>query len=1410
MLRSLASCVTVFLFAAMVQAQPATDTVPPTLREWRPWVLKDLEYRACPFLATSASTGPIDFICAWPGRLTLTTTSEGTDFAIHWRVEAPSWIALPGSDQYWPQQVTINGQHQPVLPHLQQPMLWLTPGSYEVAGRIPWREQPQSLSVPTAVGLIALTVDGKPLSPVQRDGDQITLGRAAAVAPEADNLSLRVFRKLADGVPAIMSTQIQMDVAGQAREEIIGPVLPDGFAPMALASNWPARLDNDGRLHVQVRPGNETLTLEARMTSPLAKVAARVAGSPWPKQEIWSYEGAPRLRVTVASSPVQVDPRQADVPVQWNNLPAFALGEGGVLAIEERSRGLAVDEANRLSLQREAWLDFSGNGWYARDHVAGSMAQGWRFDVAAPFMLEQAAAQNSGRGTESLLITQGARKELSGVEWRLPRVDLAAGVRVAAASAMPVAGWQQTFDSVQATLHFPYGYKLLAAPGSDGAVGSWAAGWTLLDAFVCAIVALLAWRLLGASGAAIVAAFLLLGYQEAGSPLWTVMAALGLTLSARALPAGRLAHAVAWLQRAALAALVLVALPFFAEQVRFAMYPQLEQGGYAPNELAADIGAFGGNRDAPVAARMKAAADAPVQETDQLETKTLESPAVPMSTPPPPPRAPESLATQSAAPERQPMQAMPQDKIVVTGSTIKRADLIEHYSQNTTVQTGAGAAAWNLGSTAWLSWSGPVLASQNVRLLIAPPWLVRVLRMVLAVLLAWIIMRLLRAGFLPSLRGAGVIGSAALLFGIIGVSQNGLAQGFPGNDLLQQLRQRSIEAPRCAPACASIAQAQISASGDSITVTLEAHAGERVALPLPYDPAAIVKAIQVDGVAGEGVARDAAGQLWLAVGRGVRRIQLELQTPSDKLALAFPLKPARVLFQAQGWEASGLADDRLLTETLTLARARDNAGSAPTAGVQQFPPYVRVQRHLTLGLEWSVSGAALRLSPGQGGFTVDLPLLAGEHVSSTGIKVQNGKVQVSIADNQAQAEWSSTLDKADTLALTAPALSDRAEVWTVLVSPVWHVDFSGVPDMVPDKADANDFRNFEFHPLPGESLSLRITRPAAAQGTSRAIDAASLVNEAGQRASTQALSFSLRSSQGGEQGISLPTDAEVLSVSKDGIALNLRARDGKLSLPITPGTQRYDVRFRRAESIGLVAHAAVVSLGMPAANINLSLQLPADRWLLASRGPTVGPAVLYWGELIVMIAFAYALARTRRTRLRYREWLLLGLGFSTFSWVALLVVVAWLFVFDWRERAEMPSSRLRFNLLQSALALLTIVAVLCLVSAIPQGLLGQPDMHVTGNGSSAYQLRWFADRSADELPVVTAISIPLWVYKVLMLAWSLWLANALIGWLRTGFAAWTRGGYWRGKAAPMNSRAPSDSANPAPGTAPGENSPAAV
>ncbi|MGA9333352.1 MAG: hypothetical protein WBV39_03650 [Rudaea sp.] len=1375
-------CAGLFSGSALAQPTNGDAKIPAALKDWSGWVMKGLEYRSCPFIATQLPNNPNAFFCAWPGRLTLDANADGADFSITWQVQAESWIGLPGDPQLWPQQVTVNGRREPVLDRGTVPSVRLGVGNYTVSGRIPWKERPQSLRIPGDIGLVSLSVDGKSIVPLQRNGDLITLGRSTVAAPEADSLHLRVYRKLEDGVPATLTTRLQLNISGQAREETLGPVLPAGFAPISVQGEWPARLDDNGRLHVQVQPGYNELTLEARATGPLTDMTAHLPPAPWPKQEIWSYQSAPRLRVTVASGATQVDPRQAQVPNQWTQLPAFAVGDAAELKIEERSRGLAANEGNRLNLHREAWLDFSGDGWYAKDRIQGQMVQGWRFDVAAPFTLERADAMNAvsaQRGVESLLVTRGAAKDLSGVEWRTPAVNLDAGVRVtSSAGSLPVAGWQQTFDRVDETLHFPYGYKLLAAPGADNASGSWISQWTLLDVFVCAILALLAWRLFGILGAAITVVYLLLGYQETGSPLWSLIAVFALALIVRALPTGKLERSAEILRRVALGILVLISLPFVADQLRYALYPQLEQsGGFARvmDQLAGK----------PVAVQTRAP---PVQMNAPMAMSVATPPALP---------APMRKTMEKRAYAGHLNGSQKSESIVVTGSRIYKADLIDHYNQSTLIQTGGGEPNWNIGSQALLSWTGPVLKTQSVRLLIAPPWLVRTLRIVLVVLLAGLLWRL----FAPDVRSRGdsrrAIAATVVVFAAMAAVPAVHAQGYPSDQLLQQLRARLSEAPKCAPACAGLPQVRIAANGDAVSIALEADAAQRVALPLPdADAGTVLQSIKVDGKSESNIARSSNGSLWIELDRGVHRIEIAYKASADKVALSFALRPSRVLFDGNGWKASGLGDDRLQTDTLSLTRARASAAGKPTAGEQQFPPYVRVNRSLSLGLDWRVHTQVQRVSPAQGGFTVQVPVLAGEHVQTPDIKVHDGQVSAAIDDGQTDANWDATLDKGASLSLTAPKLGDRAEVWHVLVSPIWHAQFSGVPEVADDQGvRKDDYRNFEFHPLPGETLTIKITRPLPVSGSVRAIDSADLASDAGQHASTHTLDLQVRSSQGGEQQMRVPASDEVLSVARDGQTLNLRPRDGKLNLPVVPGMQRFDIRFRDSQPLGIFVHTPRVSLGLPAANVSLQLALPADRWLLATWGPTAGPAVLYWGELAVMILVALALSRTRRTHLKFRHWLLLGLGFSTFSWVALLLVVAWLFAFDWRERSPQPVNDGLFNISQVGLALLTLVALTCLVSAIPQGLLGQPDMHVTGNGSTAHELRWFIDRSTNALPQASAISVPLWVYKLLMLAWALWLANALIGWLRDGFAAWTRDGYWRetkkpAKAAPVAAKTP--------------------
>lgn len=1335
--------------------------VPAALKDWQDWVLHDVPQHACPMMATSGGTVGVRE-CAWPGRLMLDVGKDGARFSLDVHVDARSWVGLPGDARNWPQQVSADGKPIVVLDHGGVPSLQLLPGDYAIRGVLPWDSRPARLRVPESIGLVTLTLDSHAVNRVERNGDQLTLGEAAAAQRAADALSLRVYRKLSDGLPTTLETQLQFNVTGSAREQLLGPVLPKGFTATSLQGDLPARLESDGRLRVQLRPGQWTLSLGARGTDVLEHIRLALPGEPWPKQEIWSYADNPSLRSTRVEGQA-TDAGQADVPGEWDALPAYVLDDAKGLSVEQGTRGGEGGQGNQVSLHRQLWLDFDGRGLTAADKLTGVLRHSQRLDVSAPWQLSQA----SQRETPLLVTTSGNH---GGVELRESQLDLSAGLRMPERGVMPSSGWQLPMENIDATLHLPYGYRLLGAAGADRSPDSWIAQWSLLDLFVVALIALLAGRFLGWPWALVAVGFLALSQHEGGAPRWTLAVALALALLMRVLPEGRL-RTVSRLGAGALFALaVLWALPFAATQMSYALHPQLESSGMASFAL-----------EEPAMKHRQALKSMPQNIAASPAVEEASTNAEPVPAPPPaPPAPPADLA--SAPMAGYTAQRAPGPKslvsVTVTGSRITAAQTVgqERDSRNV-IQAGRGVPQWDVGNNYRLGWSGPVTADQTTRLVIAPAWLVRVLRVAMLVLLIGLLgklaMGLLRPG-MGRWQGWRSRGAAAALLALALLPHGVHAQNLPDEPMLGQLRNRLTEVPKCAPDCVAVAQAMVQANGDGVALELEVHAGAPVAVPLPQGD----DALQLVSIATDG--RDAtlsrrADALLVELDRGVHRVSLRYRAaPVDTASLHFALRPQRVVFQGDGWAPNGLDDTRLLGDSLTLNRVRTSGdGQSVEATAQVFPPYVKLTRTLELGNEWTVNNTVERLAPLDGGFSLELPLLPGEHPLGDNVRVHDGRMWVTFNGGQSRVSWSSRLDHADTLTLKAPALSDRAEQWVLQPAPIWHLDTEGVPSSLSDDG-------LLFQPLPGESLQVRITQPKAAAGDSLAFDQVNVESHAGDRSSETELSLVARSTRGGEHAIGLPAGAELLEARRDDAPISLAIRDGKISLPLLPGMHRYTIRLREPHGVSLLGHTPSLSLGAPAANISLTQALPESRWVLWTWGPTAGPAVTYWSQLVVLLLAAWLLARYAPTPLRFHHWLLLGLGFSAFAWGAYAFVVVWLILLGLRARYVMPERfGTSFNLTQAGLALVTLLAIAVLVSAVPKGLLGLPDMHIAGNHSTAWELRWFADQTGSALPQAGVFSVSLWVYKIAMLLWALWLANALLGWLRWGFEAWSQGGYWR-------------------------------
>jgi hypothetical protein len=319
----------------------------------------------------------------------------------------------------------------------------------------------------------------------------------------------------------------------------------------------------------------------------------------------------------------------------------------------------------------------------------------------------------------------------------------------------------------------------------------------------------------------------------------------------------------------------------------------------------------------------------------------------------------------------------------------------------------------------------------------------------------------------------------------------------------------------------------------------------------------------------------------------------------------------------------------------------------------------------------------------------------------------------------------------------------------------------------------------EWRPWPGERLQAAIGRPEGAGGRTLTIERTSLTLEPGVRATDATLAIDIRSSRGGEHELKLPDGAELLGAAIDGRSQPLRLEGSRLRLPIAPGGRTAEISWREPRGMRALFASAPVVAGAPSVNAWTQVKVPADRWTLWTRGPGAGPAILFWGVLAALVPIALALGRLRLTPLRGRHWFLLGLGLTQAPAALGAVIAAWLFALGLRREHAGRLPRRVHNALQVVLALATVAALAALLWSVRQGLLGLPEMQIAGNGSSARLLKWYLDRSGETLPGVAVFSVPLVVYRALMLLWALWLAASVLSWLRWGWGCLSAGGAWR-------------------------------
>ena len=1077
------------LSAAVLPGRSAAEpAVPKALADWRDWVLHGAESHRCPLIA-----GGEGRTCVFPGFLQLDLQAQsGGRFVMEVTADAADWLHLPGDNNCWPTAVTLDGKPAVVTARNGRPALYLGTGPHRVAGMYAWTQQPDGLTLPDGLAHVQLTMDGAAVPfPGRDDKGRLWLKAHASSAGEADEVNVAVVRKIADGVPMIITAQIVLRVSGRARELTLeGALLPDTL-PLSVSGDIPAKLDDSGKMRVQAQAGTHVIEVVARTAGNPASLALPPRVAPWPQEEFWAFAADEALRQVSLSGAVPTDPTRTPMSEDWYALPAFVVAQGAALHIETLRRGEPTPPPGRLSVHRNIWLDMGGEGYSVHDTLEGTLHQGGRLDLSRGILGQ--AQLKTPQGWESQLITHNPADGQAGVEIRQRDFQLRSDWRIeGSARELPAVSWSQDVQELSVDLHLPPGWRLLTARGVDDVSDTFWDNWNLFSFFFVLIMALAIGRLTHWGFGLLALVALALSYQEPDAPFFAWIFLLLTVALLRVLPQGRAHKTGVWLFWASVVGIAAVLAVFSVYQIRHGLYPQTGD----PNSGISTHFAGMGTADAPSPAEVSK------RDIEREEALAVRRPTgIPKTgmgllagavldgdasfeevdgRPVEPEEERDVAAEEAKVAAGTPLQTRQKEAKVpkAKGALSRLSSSVYAYENEfadpkSVIQTGPGMPKWSW-NTWQLRWSGPVGQAHSLKLYLLSPAVNLLLSILRVLLLVALCLRLVWAGKKTppasddtlsrmKARALSPFVSLGLLLALCAVPLRAHADVIPPDNLLSELRSRLLAPPICAPQCLENAALHVRLGPDGhLSLTAEVHAGAALTWPIPgpvanWSP----QEIRIDGRKTDATRLMPDGFVHVRIPTAGRH-QVTVTGPvpdAPSLTLEIPGGTRRVTQELDGWKLEGLRAAGSLESSLLLVRtalAKEDAAETERAGFEEgsYPPWFTVTRTLDVGVLWQVQTRVQRQSPVGTPLVVRIPLLPGESVVDEAFPVEAAHLVVSLGRNESEVSWRSTLPESPQMTLQAAAQGAWSEVWDIRCGRIWQCHFSGIAPVSTPQGDA--------------------------------------------------------------------------------------------------------------------------------------------------------------------------------------------------------------------------------------------------------------------------------------------------------------------------------------------------------------------
>ena len=512
---------------------------------------------------------------------------------------------------------------------------------------------------------------------------------------------------------------------------------------------------------------------------------------------------------------------------------------------------------------------------------------------------------------------------------------------------------------------------------------------------------------------------------------------------------------------------------------------------------------------------------------------------------------------------------------------------------------------------------------------------------------------------------------------------------------------------------------------------------------------------------------DKNGKISIAILKGSNTVELEIFVKGQ-------------VFSLQGYQK------RIADETSNKAIKINNSGTIEVVKesneiksqeiISKFTtnPFFIVERTLLLEQKWKMK-TTVKLLDGIGNNTsriISINALQGESVLSNDIKNEDGKIKINITNDPVS--WDSILE--EKAQLNVAGSPEYMQKFNFINNSNWLFNFNGLEAINKDN-NSGYASSYSWIFWPEDKLVLNINKPLAIKGDTIAVQSVKSSLNTEKSPNEMTYNVEIKSSLGTKIKFQLPENLKLIKVTLNNQNIPFKIEKDILFLDINSGLNTVSFNMDMSQPIGLIHHYPQIKIEAPATNFSYNFGIPKQRWAIWTGGANIRASILLWGILISCVVFAYPLSKAIKSPLNWFGWSILLVGLSQSGLWGLLFVIIWFSLINYKHIAETQNlKRLKFNALQVIITVLTVIVFSSAIQTVAQGLLNYPNLFIEGEGSSYNSLNWYSEQLDQFMPWV--LSVPMWVYRVLMFSWSIWFAFNIMKWLKWAWEGFSSGGLW--------------------------------